>query len=141
MAATSDVALPPVEDIAAGDGDTTMDAAEGRAQLEMMRAAYAATTTHKVSEVLTELVDKVAASEATTKPPSSLPGNSSVPPASSAETHGGDGGCTAVALTKIGVYPTVAAAKKALDSLIPQLHAKFRKEPLRVSVDRAMGPT
>ena len=39
--------------------------------------------------------------------------------------HGGDGGCTAVALTTLGVWPLVAAAAAALDAQIAPLHQKW----------------
>lgn len=40
-------------------------------------------------------------------------------------SHGGDGGCTAVALTTIGVWPSVGVAKAALDAQIAPLHERL----------------
>ena len=49
-----------------------------------------------------------------------------MPPASDTEVaHGGDGGCSAVALVALGVWLTLAEAKAALDAQIAPLHQKF----------------
>jgi hypothetical protein len=66
--------------------------------------------------------------------PPSLPGPCSSPPALSAEKggdsadSGGDGGCTAIALGKIGVWPSQAATAAALDVEIAPVHQKLCKE-------------
>jgi hypothetical protein len=61
--------------------------------------------------------------------PEASPEHSSMPPASDeAATHGGDGGCTAVALTALGVWPSSAAAVAALDAQIAPLHQKWLNE-------------
>jgi hypothetical protein len=44
------------------------------------------------------------------------------------ETSGGDGGCTATALTAIGVYPSTSAAVRALDAEIAPHHQKLCRE-------------
>jgi len=52
-----------------------------------------------------------------------------MPPASDeAVEHGGDSGCTAVALTTLGVWSSVAAAAAALDAQIAPLHQKWLRE-------------
>ena len=42
--------------------------------------------------------------------------------------HGGDGGCTAVALTTLGVWPSDVEAAVALDAQIAPLHEKWLRE-------------
>ena len=44
------------------------------------------------------------------------------------ETSGGDGGCTATALTAIGVYHSTSAAVRALDAEIAPHHQKLCRE-------------
>mgnify|MGYP007125161324 CR=1 FL=1 len=52
-----------------------------------------------------------------------------MPPASGeAVEHGGDGGCTAVALAAVGVWPSVAEAAAALNAEIAPLHQKWTRE-------------
>eukprot|EP00966_Prymnesium_polylepis_P113800 2630564-Prymnesium_polylepis.1 len=53
-----------------------------------------------------------------------------LPPAASqdGETSGGDGGCTARALTTIGVFPSTSAAVRELDAEIAPMHQKLCRE-------------
>ena len=75
------------------------------------------------------VADADAASAAVTTHASPPDEHSSMPPASDGGVeHGGDGGCTAVALTKIGVWPSAAEAAADLDKQIPTLHQKFQRE-------------
>ena len=59
--------------------------------------------------------------------PTSSPEHSSMASPYGESGHGGDGGCTAVALTTLGVWPTLAEAVAALDAQIAPLHAKWQR--------------
>jgi len=69
--------------------------------------------------------DEAAMDDVSTSAPSTSPSPTSE---AHGEDHGGDGGCTAVALVNIGVWPNLGAAVAALDAQIPILHAKFVRE-------------
>ena len=78
--------------------------------------------------------NKIATSEDPSPQPLALPeGSHLAPPRAEdvargeSEEQGGDGGCTAVALVEIGVWPSKEEATAALDAQIKPMHEELQR--------------
>ena len=94
------------------------------------RSLWMAAATPSLGRLLSEPMKRVhrvkSLESAPASPADNVQEQRGVPPAATqTPMHGGDGGCTAMALVKLGVWTSLDAATKALDAEIGRLHGEL----------------